>query len=273
MKRIFIVGTARSGTTLTQSLLASHPDLYTLPETHFLPYTIPTQGWLRPFRPIKVEQVNRVKALLEEMKLALPFHPQKTDWANPKAWTQYFIEYLDALAEKEGKDAWLEKTPMHLYYIELLKKVVPDSLFIHVIREPKANIAALYEVSKNHPQAFKQASLEKAIGRYKKELLISEKYLDQKQHFHLHYEDLVANTDDKLKALQQFIGLNEVDLQRDFNQRAAELTLDNEKWKASNREEIALKSTIEDRLNSQELAMVSKALKNFQPSLRTFYED
>lgn len=273
MKRIFIVGTARSGTTLCQSLLANHPDLYTLPETHFLPYAIPTQSWLRPFRSIKEEQVNRVKDLLKEMNLPLEFEPQKSDWASPSAWTKCFLHFMDALAEAEGKAAWLEKTPMHLYYIDLIKKAAPESLFIHTIREPKANIAALFEVSKNHPTAFKQASLEKAIKRYKKELLISEKHLKDPKHFHLHYEDLVAHTQEKLKELQQFIGLNEVDLQRDFSQRAEELSLVNETWKANNKKEISLKSKLEDRLTPQELTKLDQALKGFQPTLRAFYED
>ena len=35
MKRIFIVGVARSGTTLLQSMLASHPEIHSFPETHF----------------------------------------------------------------------------------------------------------------------------------------------------------------------------------------------------------------------------------------------
>lgn len=180
---------------------------------------------------------------------------------------------MDALAEAEGKAAWLEKTPMHLYYIDLIKKAAPESLFIHTIREPKANIAALFEVSKNHPTAFKQASLEKAIKRYKKELLISEKHLKDPKHFHLHYEDLVAHTQEKLKELQQFIGLNEVDLQRDFSQRAEELSLVNETWKANNKKEISLKSKLEDRLTPQELTKLDQALKGFQPTLRAFYED
>ena len=40
-KAVFIVGSARSGTTLLQSMLASHPEVYSFPETHFFRGTIP----------------------------------------------------------------------------------------------------------------------------------------------------------------------------------------------------------------------------------------
>ena len=36
-ERVFIVGVPRSGTTLIQSLLASHPQIETFPESHFFP--------------------------------------------------------------------------------------------------------------------------------------------------------------------------------------------------------------------------------------------
>ena len=36
MQPVFIVGCPRPGTTLLQALLASHPDVHSLPETHFL---------------------------------------------------------------------------------------------------------------------------------------------------------------------------------------------------------------------------------------------
>ncbi|MGC1525664.1 MAG: sulfotransferase, partial [Phormidesmis sp.] len=35
MKRLFLVGCARSGTTLLQSLLASHPGVASFPESNF----------------------------------------------------------------------------------------------------------------------------------------------------------------------------------------------------------------------------------------------
>ena len=46
-KAVFIIGSARSGTTLLQSMLASHPEVYSFPETHFFRGTIPKFSFLR----------------------------------------------------------------------------------------------------------------------------------------------------------------------------------------------------------------------------------
>ena len=37
IKRLMIVGCPRSGTTLLQSILSAHNDVFSLPETHFYP--------------------------------------------------------------------------------------------------------------------------------------------------------------------------------------------------------------------------------------------
>jgi hypothetical protein len=38
MKRIFLVGAPRSGTTILQSLLAAHPEVISFPESKFFHY-------------------------------------------------------------------------------------------------------------------------------------------------------------------------------------------------------------------------------------------
>ncbi|NJL67494.1 MAG: sulfotransferase [Microcoleus sp. SM1_3_4] len=40
MKRIFLVGCPRSGTTILQSLLASHPEIISFPESKFFHYLL-----------------------------------------------------------------------------------------------------------------------------------------------------------------------------------------------------------------------------------------
>ena len=46
IERTFIVGVARSGTTLLQSMVGNHDDIATFPETHFFRKTI-DQNWKR----------------------------------------------------------------------------------------------------------------------------------------------------------------------------------------------------------------------------------
>lgn len=271
MKRIFIVGTARSGTTLSQSLIANHPAIFSLPETHFFSATIPKPRWLRPFASLPKQKIKQLQAFMQELGYGDFFQPQPADSKNWSAWTRYLIGVLDQLATQAQKEIWLEKTPMHLHYIELIKKHFPDTLFIHTLREPRANIAALYSVSKEHPEAFQQASLAKAITRYREELKLSERYYQQPQHLHLYYEALVQDPEASLKKVLNFLGLDYRPELLDFKAKAAELSLQEESWKANNQQDLKLEDKLAQRLSPAELEQVNQAVAKLNSKLLAYY--
>lgn len=273
MKRIFIVGTARSGTTLLQSIVANHPAIFSLPETHFFPYSIPKNKALRLFHKVKPDQIKRISKLLAEIGYDQNFKPTAKDLKNLNSWTNYLLQFLDQEAAAKNCVAWLEKTPMHLHYIDLIKKNCADCLFIHTIREPKANIAALYDVSKKHPDAFKQASLEKSIKRYKSEIRLSEKYLNQAHHLHVYYEELVQNPEQVSNTVLDFLKLPKHDLVNSFQENAQKLINKDESWKANNSRDLELKNKLKKRLTSAELEELEAALKSFKSHLLLPYED
>ena len=273
MKRIFIVGTARSGTTLLQSIVANHPAIFSLPETHFFPYSIPKNKALRLFHKVKPAQITRINKLLEEIGYAENFNPTAKDFKNLNTWTQYLLQFLDQEAISKNCKAWLEKTPMHLHYIDLIKKNCPDCLFIHTIREPKANIAALYDVSKKHPDAFKQASLEKSIKRYKAEIRLSEKYYELPNHLHVYYEELVQSPEQVSNTVLDFLNLPKHNLVNSFQENAQQLISKEESWKANNSRDLVLQDKLKKRLTSAELEELEEALKSFKSRLLLPYED
>lgn len=43
--------------------------------------------------------------------------------------------FMGSIAAAQGKRRWVEKTPNHVYYMDVLSHAFPDSLFIHVIRD------------------------------------------------------------------------------------------------------------------------------------------
>jgi len=38
------------------------------------------------------------------------------------------------IARKQGVDRWAESTPLHLLYLPLIKKLIPEALVVHIIR-------------------------------------------------------------------------------------------------------------------------------------------
>src|ERR1043166_465784 len=69
-RRIFLVGCARSGTTLLQSLLAAHSSIASFPETHFFAATVGQTG-RRRFGLRPASHGDRVRFLLSDWRVRL----------------------------------------------------------------------------------------------------------------------------------------------------------------------------------------------------------
>src|SRR6266851_447179 len=42
---------------------------------------------------------------------------------------------METIARKQGVERWAECTPLHLLYLPLIKKLLPDALIVHIIRD------------------------------------------------------------------------------------------------------------------------------------------
>lgn len=125
---IFVGGSPRSGTTLVQNILDSHPDILGGPEFLYLPHLVElrgkfhfsiSQGWIDIF--CSKEQVdNHIIAIIEHLFLAL--------------------------ANKNDRYFYSEKTPMNILVFPELLELFPDAHFIQVIRDPRAIISSMQQV-------------------------------------------------------------------------------------------------------------------------------
>ncbi|CAG5081029.1 sulfotransferase family protein [Parvicella tangerina] len=271
MKRIFIVGIARSGTTLLQSMIGNHPEICTFPETHFFSATLPKQKILRFLHKITPDHKELVRHFFEENRLN-GYKPYSGNSRDLNQWVKHLTQLMDNIAISNDQNCWLEKTPMHLYFIDLIEKNTDNCFFIHTIRDPKANIAALFDVSKKHPNAFKQTSLKKAINRYIKEIYISERYLKRQNHLHVYYEDLVEQPKQVMTNVFNFLDLSFKDKEFDYRQSASSIISQDETWKANNTKELKLIDKVKERLTIDEVKQVEEALVDYEPSLLARYD-
>jgi Sulfotransferase family len=133
----------------------------------------------------------------------------------------YFTSKLEAIARRQGVDRWAESTPLHLLYLPLIKKVIPDALVVHIIRDGRDVTASLHRIGWIRPLPWdrSRAFLVPAIfwrwivskgRRYGKAL--GGDYLE------IHYEDLVQNPRETLAHIGKFI---EHDLDYDRIQQVA----------------------------------------------------
>ena len=150
MKRIFLVGAPRSGTTILQSLLAAHPEVISFPESKFFHYLLYDQfagKWPSRMEAFFKDEIKRPELLKD-------FDDSQT--VETKA--NWFVGVLDGLAAEQNKSIWLEKTPEHIYFIDDIERFLPDAKFIHILRNGMDTIASMYEATKSFVLLSKSSS-------------------------------------------------------------------------------------------------------------------
>jgi hypothetical protein len=219
MRRTFVVGCPRSGTTVTQAMLARHPDVYSLPETGFfidLHARVQSRWGDRDAKPQSQRLVHRMgfarhrarRALARLQKqLGESSHP----WPGPirsVGCARSFIRTLDRVAAHAGRSMWLEKTPYHLLYIPEIQQDVPDARFVHVIRPGIDVMASLIDANIRFTEntAF-LGDLGHWMQRWNRAMDIHRSYLGKPGHHVLALEDLVRDPQAEWNRLCRFLDL------------------------------------------------------------------
>lgn len=151
-KMIFIVGMARTGTTLMARILSKGSDAYFLHETHFM----------REYKDYILEEKlfgkNSEKFINKIIKQFITI--QRNDYYRKFKYREYpedvnqiknmfatrnkknFIELLRCLflyeAKRNGKIYPGDQTPNHVFFIEQIRHCFPEAIFINMIRDPRA---------------------------------------------------------------------------------------------------------------------------------------
>jgi peptidoglycan/xylan/chitin deacetylase (PgdA/CDA1 family) len=219
MKRIFLVGSPRSGTTILQSLLAAHPEVISFPESKFFHYLL----YDKLAGKLSGRMESFFKDEIKRPELLRDFDASQTT-ENKVGW---FSAVLDSLALEQNKSIWLEKTPEHIYFIEDIEKFLPDAKFIHILRNGMDTIASMYEATRSFHDLWGNVwDLEHCIDRWKYAMLTSHKYVNTSNHILVKYEELV---DDKTKILSQvcnFLGIEyDAGMLINYKAKAANLSL------------------------------------------------
>ncbi len=206
---IFLFGCPRSGTTLLQSLLATHPEIASFPETKFFLYGVAKYepkrqkfGLISPrlkphLKKYFHKEINRPEMLKYFPKI--PFID---------LYTRSFIKVLNILTIEEGKSLWLEKTPDHILYLDYIEKMLPKARMIHLLRNGSDVVASLYEVTHKYPkQWYKAWDIDYCLERWKESIEISMKHSHKSNHFLVNYDQLVADTPGIIKKICDFLNI------------------------------------------------------------------
>lgn len=207
MEAVFVGGCERSGTTFLGSLLGSHADCLATPESHFKiePLLFGVARHAGRIEPRTLRAVERdVQFRLWEVALNDQDAAILEEAASAE---QVMFALVRAYARNVGKERsrfWIDHTPSNIKYATRLGSHFPSSKFINVIRDGRGVAASFLKV-KFGPNTIK-ACADHWMGRIAVGLA-AEMAFPQKRILRVRYEDLVERTEDVLKEICRFLGI------------------------------------------------------------------
>jgi hypothetical protein len=158
---IFVVGVARSGTTMLRFLLESSPRIAIARENHFMGHVFGRRGARHFFRRAgdiaDDDAVRRVVDMIYSGE-----YERVSGWRKPSPYWYWlkdnvardeveatllaeertergmFRAFMRIYADQAGKPVMGEKTPVHLNYTDTLLEWFPEAKVIHMLRDPRA---------------------------------------------------------------------------------------------------------------------------------------
>ena len=197
----FIVGSARSGTTLLRLMLNAHREVAVPPESRFV-----TQFW-RDAATVEVEPLLAALAAHPRfIAWELPIDAVRTELGNlaTAAYSDFIRAVYRAYARKHGKIRWGDKTPRYVEHIPLLARLLPDARFIHLVRDGR-NVALSYADVPFGPKTVARAA--DLWARRVAAGIASGNSLAEGRYLQLKYETLVADPAGEAKAICDFLHL------------------------------------------------------------------
>jgi hypothetical protein len=223
LTRVFIVGFPRSGTTLVQAMMAAHPDVFTIPETHFFTKIHGRfkgrKAQLVSPRAVAVQRRNLLRALPDGAPTPRFLFAHVSSLAAGRA----FAGAMDGAAACQGHGVWVDKSPAHLHRISEISKAIPSATFVHVVRDGTSAAASFFARCRDDPGWIKQLEpelrervdrsgtsddlLEAIAARWNRDIAITRASRGVQGHFVLPLEQLLADVERHLRDLCAFIGV------------------------------------------------------------------
>lgn len=192
---IFIVGMPRSGTTLIEQIVSSHPN---------------------------VSAAGEIPAMNEAMREA--GYPESINALQREDLARIANDYLKRL-KQYASGAWItDKTPSNMLYIGLLHLALPAAKIIHIRRDPVDTCLSCYTrlFTREMGHTYDLAELGRYYRAYHELMQHWRAVLPEGAFLDVRYEDVVADTESEARRVLEYCGWGWDDRVLDFylNQRA-----------------------------------------------------
>ena len=130
----FIVGCARSGTTLLRRMLDHHPQLVMAEDTHFIPKCLKDRSALVD-PPLTPDLVDCARGYRRFQRMGLPDSAVDRARAGARTYGEFVSGLYTEMAAASGKPLSGHKAPDYVRYLPLLHHLFPWVRFLHILRD------------------------------------------------------------------------------------------------------------------------------------------
>jgi tetratricopeptide (TPR) repeat protein len=179
MRPVFIVGMLRSGTSLAEQILASHPQVYGAGELTF---------WSRAAARLRVAGESGAREL--------------------EGLARDYLAQLGALARDAQRV--IDKMPGNFQHLGLIHAALPNARIIHMQRDPIDTCLSIYfqHFEATHSYATDLEDLAHAYRQYRRVMRHWRQLLPREVLLEVAYEDLVQQQERWSRRMLEFIGLD-----------------------------------------------------------------
>jgi tetratricopeptide (TPR) repeat protein len=199
---IFLVGFPRSGTTLLDQILDSHSKLQVMEEQPAL---------------------RAVRLIIDDLPEGYPHAMANLSTEKIDELRMKYFETVDSCIERDSDTLLVDKLPLNLLQMPLIKLLFPNAKIILAIRHPcdviLSNFMQHFDVNMAMANFF---TLEDAVHYYGRTMSLWEKYTSKlTMDYHVvKYESLVDNFNQEVRGLLEFLGVDWEDRVENYNEHA-----------------------------------------------------
>ena len=187
---IFMIGFPRSGTTLLDSILSSHPSIEVIEEKSIVPKLIGSlteiiKNDLNNFKNINDEQIKKLR-------------------------NQYYEDLFSHVKNKDNSKIYIDKLPLNIIYVGEILKIFPKAKFIFSTRHPCDCVLSCFMQTFAMNNAMANfLDLEDSAKLYN---LVMKLWFQYNKNFQINYhevryENLVQNLETTSRQLLKFLEL------------------------------------------------------------------
>jgi tetratricopeptide (TPR) repeat protein len=186
---IFVIGMPRSGTTLVEQIIASHPEVYGAGE---------------------LKTLNEIAGDVRGTDGNAIAYPEFVPALDAKALRQIAARYLDGIRKHAPAAKHItDKMPSNYYFAGLIHLAMPNAVIIHTIRDPIDTciscFSKLFTAEQNH--TYDLAELGRYHRRYRQLMAHWRRVLPPGRILDVRYEDVVADLEGQARRIIAHCGL------------------------------------------------------------------